>query len=320
MTGSLEIALAYLLDTIFGDPRRLPHPVHLMGWVVTGLEHTLLPKARHPVSQVLAGSLTVFAVVGLSYIVTDSITSLAWRSGPVLGILVDSLLIFSSLSRRALDEHARTVYSHLTGGNLPSARQAVAMMVGRDTAYLDEEGISRATVESIAENLSDGVIAPLFFAVLGGAPLAMAYKAVNTLDSMIGHNDEHYRYFGLTAARLDDLANLVPARISALLVALASRAREDRHRAFLAVLRDGSRHPSPNSGYPEASMAGLLDVRLGGFSTYGGIPSERPHLRYEGRLPTAHDIPRAVAAMNWASLAGVSAAVLFKWALQGAIP
>lgn len=320
MTGSLEIALAYLLDTIIGDPRCLPHPVQIMGRAVTGLERILLTRVHRPLSRAVAGSLTVCIVVGLSYLITAGITSVAWRLGPVPGVVASSLLVFFSISRKTLGDHANAVYSCLTSGDLHAARQAVAMIVGRDTAFLDEEGISRATVETVAESLSDGVIAPLFYAVLGGAPLAMAYKAINTLDSMIGHKNERYRHFGLVAARLDDLANLAPARISALLLTLASRAWEDRRRAFLTALRDGSRHPSPNSGYPEAAMAGLLDVRLGGLNTYSGVLSERPQLRHEGRSPTARDIPRAVTAMNWASLAGAGAYVLARLALWGVTP
>jgi adenosylcobinamide-phosphate synthase len=308
---ALEIAAAYLLDCVVGDPRWFPHPVRGMGWLVKKAERHLRPSLTRP-AQVVAGGLVSLVVIGLSYGLTLAASLWAVRDGdPAVGFAANTVLLWLVMSTRDLADHANRVLASLRRGDLEGARLEVSHIVGRDTACLDEPGVSRAAVEAVAESLSDGVVAPLFYAALGGPALAMAYKAVNTLDSMIGHKDSTYLYFGRVAARLDDVANYVPARVTAFLLALAgSTTPAEGRRALATMFRDGSRHPSPNSGYPEAAMAGLLDVRLGGVNHYRGVPSERPGIRLEGAVARAGDVSRAVRAMRRASLAAVLLAII----------
>jgi adenosylcobinamide-phosphate synthase len=198
----------------------------------------------------------------------------------------------------------------LESGDLPTARSRVAMIVGRDTAGLDESQVSRAVVETVAESSSDGIVAPLFYLTLGGVPLAMAYKAVNTLDSMIGHPEPPYTFFGRFAARADDLANLLPARLTALLlVAAAALHRARPGSAWRILWRDGHKHPSPNAGRPEAAMAGALGVRLGGLNTYGGRPAPKPYLGAEFEPPTPAAVRSATRLATTASLLGLALAL-----------
>jgi adenosylcobinamide-phosphate synthase len=193
------------------------------------------------------------------------------------------------------------------------------MIVGRDTAGLSESEVARATVETVAESSADGIIAPLLYLAIGGAPLAMAYKAINTLDSMMGHRNDRYVEFGWASARLDDLANWIPARLAALLLiggaGLVIRQLEPIRRGWRVFMRDGGKHPSPNSGRPEAAMAGLLGVRLGGTNFYDGVPQDRPLLGPDGREPESGDIPSAAMVMAIASVLGVFLAVGIRWLL-----
>jgi adenosylcobinamide-phosphate synthase len=198
---------------------------------------------------------------------------------PWLGDAVGVVLIYTTLAARDLTRHSRAVHSALTAGDLDEARRRVGMIVGRDTGRLDEPEVARAAVESVAESVVDGVTAPLFFALLFGPLGAMLYRAINTLDSMFGHRDERYRDFGLAAARADDVANWLPARLTFPAIVVAAFLLGLRPGAALRVgLRDHARHPSPNSGWSEAAFAGALGVRLGGVNVYGGVPNERPSL------------------------------------------
>ena len=211
----------------------------------------------------------------------------------------------SSRSHGPCPLRTRALQSH----SLPEARSAVAQIVGRDTEEMAESDIVRAAVETIAESTADGIIAPLFYLVLGGAPLALAYKAINTLDSMIGHMDERYRWFGWASARLDDLVNFIPARITALLLVLSAgilfRSWSVMRRTWRILLRDGGSHPSPNSGRPEAAMAGALGVQLGGINRYDGLQIERPRLGDPDQPLTRAHIGLALRLMGWASFLGV---------------
>ena len=316
---ALQIAAAYLLDHVVGDPRWFPHPVQGMGWLVKKAEGYLRPARAGWPLQVVAGGLVSLLVIGLSFGLTSAASLWTLRAGgTAVGFAVNTVLLWTVISTRDLAVHANRVLRRLERGDLEGARLEVSQIVGRDTDCLDEPGVSRAAVEAVAESLSDGVVAPLFYAALGGPALAMAYKAVNTLDSMIGHKDSRYLYFGRVAARLDDVANYVPARVAACLLALAGvRTLAQGYRALATMIRDGSRHPSPNSGYPEAAMAGLLDVQLGGLNHYRGVPSERPEIRPEGAVAMAKDVRRAVRAMQRASLAAAFLVVALK-SLQGA--
>jgi adenosylcobinamide-phosphate synthase len=305
----LPILLAFILDLFLGDPSVLPHPVRWMGRAIAIGESICRRRSRHPVhgGMMLAGIL----VVG-TWSLTFGLVTVARALAPWIGFLLETLLIYFCLASRSLQQAALAVAGHLRRGDLPAARRSVGHIVGRDTASLDKEGVSRAAVETVAENLVDGVLAPLFYAVIGGAPLAMAYKMVNTLDSMIGYKNERYRHFGRAAARLDDAANWLPARLSVPLVALAARFLNGRwQEVFFIALRDGRNHTSPNAGMPEAAFAGALGVRLGGPNRYQGRMVNKPWIGAEGSPVRATHIARACDLMI---LSGLCALAAF-WAL-----
>ncbi len=280
--NGIVILSAAVMDLVFGDPRRLPHPVRAIGWLINKSETILRRSVRSPHAEKAAGVVLVLIVISVVYCVSQALILAAFRYSVFLGFLVSTLIAYTTLAARGLSDSARTVLSGLVAGDIVSARKDLAMIVGRDTAHLDEKEIVRAVVETVAENTSDGVIAPLFYLAIGGPALALAYKAVNTLDSMVGYKNKRYINFGWAAARLDDLANYIPARITGILIALSTglvfRSLLAVRSSFAMMLRDGRNHPSPNSGYPEAAMAGALGIRLGGPSTYAGQPFEKPYL------------------------------------------
>ena len=308
MTGG-ELAVACLLDAAVGDPRWFPHPVRWMGSIVNWYDRRVHQLLLSPAKQRMAGVLLavalpagVYGVGALLIWFGNSIDSL-WGSAATV------LLAWTTLAARDLMDHVVSVQRALRSVSLTEARSAVAKIVGRDTEEMDESDIVRATVETIAESTADGIMAPLFYLVLGGAPLALAYKAVSTLDSMIGHVDDRYRWIGWASARLDDVANFLPARITALLLVLSagivSRSWPAMQRAWKILLRDGGQHPSPNSGRPEAAMAGALGVQLGGTNRYDGLPIVRPSLGDPDQTLTRAHIDKALTLMLWTSLIGV---------------
>jgi adenosylcobinamide-phosphate synthase len=268
---------AYLIDQIAGDPEWFPHPVRFMGMAITNGETVLHRTGQTEAEELIAGSALTAALVIASYALTQLIIRQAYQRSKALGWLTEIVLGWTCLAARSLRQEAMAVMNALESNDIVLARQRLARIVGRDTQQLNIQEISRAVIETVAESASDGVVAPLFYMTAGGVPLAMAYKAVNTLDSMIGHADARYFYFGKAAARLDDLANYIPARITALGIVAASRLDDEVHsKASKTWLRDGGKHKSPNAGQPESAMAGALTVRLGGDNTYAGelIPAE----------------------------------------------
>ena len=271
-----QVLAAMALDAAIGDPRWLPHPVRAIGALAAQLEvitRRVIPSAR------AAGVLTVIVVVSSAGAAVWLLVRAAAAVHPILGDAAAILLLATTLAARDLAGHALAVFRALDRGDLPEARQKAAFMVSRDTGALDEGETARAAVESVAENTVDGVTAPLLFAVLGGPAAAMMYKAVNTLDSMFGYKTERYLKFGWASARLDDGVNFIPARITAALVPLAATLVGARPlQSLRCLVRDGKKHPSPNSGLAEAAMAGALGVRLGGISSYFGAQSTRPFL------------------------------------------
>ena len=290
-----QILIAILLDQLLGDPRWLPHPVRIIGAACAGCERitraVLPPRA--------AGICTVALVLGFTGATTWSVIAGATLIHPWLGNAVSILLLYTTIAARDLTSHSRQVYTALATGNLDEARKRVRMIVGRDTANLNEEGVTRAAVESVAESMVDGVTAPLFFAVLGGPMAAMLYKAINTMDSMFGYKNERYRTFGWAAARLDDWANFVPARISSLMIpAAAFLLRLNPKGSLFILLRDRLCHASPNSGHTEAAVAGALGVQLGGANLYFGKVVDKPAIGEATRPVEPHDIRRA----NWLML------------------
>jgi adenosylcobinamide-phosphate synthase len=268
------LALAVILDLLLGDPLWLPHPVRWMGRAIERLE----PRFRAlAISPLAAGALMATLLVAAVWIAGILLVKLSLWLHPVAGILVQALMLYTCISARSLADAALAVGKALAASGLAAGRQAVAMIVGRETERLDQTGVVRATLETVAENLVDGVVSPLFYAVLGGAPLAMAYKMINTLDSMVGYKNERYLHFGRFAARLDDVANFIPARLSVPLIALAAQWLGGRGRRTIATAwRDGRAHASPNAGYPEAAFAGALGVWMGGANHYHGRLVEKP--------------------------------------------
>lgn len=305
------VLAAVLLDIIIGDPRWMPHPVRAMGWVVTRGESLVRSFCQSAAGLKWGGIVLVIAVVGGSYIFFWGLIKAAYEINPILGLLLSIFVVSQSLAINSLYRHARDVQRPLKAGNLGEARQALAMIVGRDTNNLNEIDLVRGTVETIAENTVDGITSPLFYALLGGPPLAMAYKAVNTLDSMIGYKNYKYRDLGWAAARLDDLANYLPARITALFYILAAPFTPGKLGGVLgAMWRDSSRHPSPNSGIPEAAVAGALQVQLGGSNYYGGIFLPRPLIGRPGRNLESRHISQSLGIMAAVSAQALLAGIL----------
>lgn len=273
------VLLAFLLDLLVGDPAWIPHPVVLIGKAIEKLERLLRRVSQSPAVLKITGILTAITIVGaswgLTFLLVRWIFSINYWAGAVLSIW----LISTTIAARGLSEAAGEIYILLQNGSLAEARRKVGMIVGRDTDQMEPGAIIRASVETVAENIVDGVVAPLFYAFIGGAPLAMAYRAVNTLDSMLGYKNERYIDFGMASARLDDIANYIPARLTGLfLLAAAWILRMRSKGALQAVLRDAPGHPSPNSGIPEAAVAGALGVRLGGMNYYNGRGSFRAYM------------------------------------------
>lgn len=273
MIAPMQIAMAYILDRAIGDPAWMPHPIRLIGRLVQWLESMLYANSF------MAGAMLTLTVVGSTYAASYALVAGAYEYLPqLIAWLFVVYLAASCIALRGLVDSVRNV---LDAAEIDDARQRLSHIVGRDTASLDINAVRRAAIESLAENASDGVIAPMFYLALGGAPLALAYKAASTLDSMVGYNNDRYGLFGRASARLDDLLNFIPARITGALICIGAgivSGGDAMRRAFSVMLRDGGNHKSPNSGVPEAAMAGAIDARLGGPSSYGGVLVEKPHI------------------------------------------
>jgi adenosylcobinamide-phosphate synthase len=272
MNLEYQILAAFGLDLLLGDPRWLPHPVKLMGRFALWLES---PLRRRITNARMAGIAAVGLVVACAGLITWAAIRCAAFAHPAAGEAVSVLLLYTTFAARDLLRHSQNVYRALEAGDIHSAREAVSMLVGRDTKDLGERGVSRAAIESVAENLIDGVTAPIFFAALGGPVAAIMYKAASTLDSTFGYKTERYLFFGWASARLDDAANYLPARLTVPFIALAAAVSGFSPISVLRVcLRDGRKHSSPNAGLGEAAVAGALGVQLGGLNYYGGEPEE----------------------------------------------
>ena len=269
--------LALLFDMILGDPRSALHPVALIGRLIAGIEGQLLVLSDSATLKKIKGGLLVLLVLAISYgAVYWLVRGLEQVFSPMAAIAFEALLLSFTISPRSLTEAGREIQEQLVDGDMDEARRLVGQIVGRDTQNLGEQEITRATVETMAENIVDGIISPLFFAWIGGVPLAFLYRAVNTMDSMIGYRNARYGDFGMVAARTDDVFNFIPARITGILIVIsAALLRLDPAGAAKSIWRDAAKHPSPNSGISEAGVAGALGVQLGGLNYYGGVASKR---------------------------------------------
>ncbi len=302
------IAAAFILDLLIGDPEGWPHPIRWMGWAIERFEPDF---RRLSLNSTWSGLLFALSLITGTFLLAWLVIFLAWSLHPVAGIAVEVIFLFYCISARSLEKAALGVQAALHEKGLLQGRAAVAMIVGRETDGLDEAEVTRAAVETVAENLVDGVLSPLFYALLGGAPLALSYKMANTLDSMVGYKNEKYRYFGRAAARIDDVANYIPARLSVVFIAAAAQMTAKNGKAALRTgFRDGLKHTSPNAGFPEAAFAGALGIRLGGPGTYHGRKIEKPFLGEEFDPGDPIDIQRACRLMVVTSLLGMAAVQL----------
>lgn len=290
----LAVGLGFLLDLLIGDPHWLYHPIRLVGRLIEILERWLrgmFPKTHR--GEFLAGIGLLVLTTGITSGVAYGLLSLAGRIHPYLRFFLETVMCYQLLATKALRDETMKVYQALKRGDLEGARYAVSMVVGRDTAVLDEIGVTKAAVETVAENTSDGIIAPLLFMVIGGAPLGYFYKAVNTMDSMVGYKNERYLYFGRAAARFDDVLNYIPARLSAaLMIGASAILRMDAAHAFQIYRRDHAHHSSPNSAHTEAVAAGALHIELAGNAYYFGKLYEKPTIGDADRPVEYEDIRR----------------------------
>lgn len=294
----------YLLDLLFGDPRRIYHPVRIIGNLISVLEkgiRRLFPQTRN--GERAGGTVLTALVILISTFVPALFLFVAYRIHPVLCWLLASFWSWQILATKSLKTESMKVYVPLQEKDLAGARQAVSMIVGRDTEHLSEEGVAKAAVETIAENTSDGIVAPLLFLALGGPALGFFYKSVNTMDSMIGYKNDRYLWFGRTAAKLDDILNFIPARISAWLMILAAAVSGmDAANARKIYFRDRHNHASPNSAQTEAVMAGALRIQLAGDAWYFGTLYRKPTIGDALRPVESEDIVRANRLMYLTSL------------------
>ena len=294
----LAFTLGFLADMLLGDPHWMPHPVRLMGTLIAKLEKRLLGSCteRDAAKERKKGIALVVLIVTMTVTAAAAILTGAYCCHPYLGVLVELVMTYQVLAAKCLKVESMKVYACLQSKDLESARKAVSMIVGRDTDVLDEEGVARAAIETVAENTSDGVIAPMLYNALGGPVLGFGYKAINTMDSMVGYKNEKYMYFGRVAAKLDDLVNFIPSRISAyLMIGAAFLGGRDfsGKDAYRIYKRDNRRHASPNSAQTESVCAGALGVRLAGDASYFGKLVRKPYIGDALRKVEYEDIRRA---------------------------
>ena len=285
----------FVLDTLFGDPPWLPHPVVLMGKAISALEKRLRARLpQTPQGELLGGAVVAFTLPVGTFLLTSLVCLGAAKLSPWLGMAVQMFWCGQALAAKGLAQESTNVYRALIKPDLPAARKAVSRIVGRDTQNLTLEGVTKAAVETVAENASDGVIAPLLYMLLGGAPLALTYKAINTMDSMLGYKNEKYLYFGRAAAKLDDAANYLPSRLAGLLwCAAAALTGNSPKGAWRIWRRDRRSHASPNSAQTESACAGALGVQLAGPAYYFGEYYAKPTIGDPLRPIEPEDIRRA---------------------------
>ena len=304
MSSMIVAVVAFLIDAMIGDPRSRFHPVVLIGNLISLLERFLRRDTDSPLKQVIKGGALVYAVI-ISVTLIGLVIEISSFAIPNLAaqIFIQALVLSFMISPRSLAEAGRDIYLLLETDHLDYARKKVGWIVGRDTENLNEAEITRATVETVSENTVDGIISPLFYYVIGGLPLAIFYRAVNTMDSMLGYTNEKYFFFGRIAARLDDIANYIPARLTGILfICAAFLLRLDYKNAFAMMKRDAKKHPSPNGGWAEAPVAGALNIRLGGTNYYFGEPHFRAYMGEPNESLEAAHILGAIRLMYTATI------------------
>ncbi|WP_053956632.1 adenosylcobinamide-phosphate synthase CbiB [Inediibacterium massiliense] len=301
----IHILIGYVADLLFGDPYFIPHPICLIGKCISKTEAFLRKFVKNSEDEKRLGIFLTMVIVGATYGITFSIVFLAKYINIYLGYAVEGFLIFQILASKSLDKESRKVLNALEKNDILEARKYLSYIVGRETSHLNEKEIIRATVETVAENASDGVIAPLFYIFIGGAPLGMAYKAANTLDSMVGYKNEKYIHFGWASAKFDDLLNYIPARLTAIFMIIGSfYLFYDYKSAIKIVRRDHKNHKSPNCGYPEAATAGALNIQLGGTNTYFGQEIYKPTIGDEIYSLEEEHIKKSIKIMYASSVVG----------------
>jgi adenosylcobinamide-phosphate synthase len=310
LAGPPLLALAVALDLVLGDPPGWPHPVRWMGAAIAAWERAVRGIGEGRLFLRVAGAVLAVGLPLVTWLTVQALLAGAVYVNPWLGTALAVVLAYTCISLKGLADAVGRVGHCLAAGDLQGAREAVGHIVGRDPGSLDAAGVAGAAVESAAENASDGVIAPLFYLALGGPALGLAYKAVNTADSMIGYRNARHGDLGWAAARLDDLANWIPARLTALFLVLAAALLGDSPRgAWRTARADARRHASPNAGWPEAAAAGALGVALGGPASYGGVRRWRPTLGGGGGVPGAAHVARAARMVRVAGVLAVLCAV-----------
>ena len=307
----------FVLDLLFGDPAWLPHPVVYMGRAISALERRLRSRLpRTPQGELLGGAILAFCLPVGTFLLTSLVCLGAAALSPWLGLAVQMFWCGQALAAKGLAQESTRVYRELIKPDLPAARRAVSRIVGRDTQNLTLEGVTKAAVETVAENASDGVIAPLLYMLLGGAPLALTYKAINTMDSMLGYKNEKYLYFGRAAAKLDDAANYLPSRIAGLLwAAAAALTGNSASGAWKIWRRDRRNHASPNSAQTESACAGALGVQLAGPACYFGEYYDKPTIGDPLRPIEPEDIRRANRMMYAESLLALAIGLAIRLAV-----
>ncbi|MBN2403078.1 MAG: cobalamin biosynthesis protein CobD [Spirochaetes bacterium] len=295
MSLAVKIAAGYLLDLFFGDPYSFPHPVRYIGKLIGYLESVLRKLGRDK----LAGILLTLITVSITFVITYYLSAVS--------IIIEIIIIYTVFSVRCLADEAGAVYRALENSDIAEARKRVSCLVSRDTAKLDEKAVIRATVETVSENIVDGIISPMFYLFIGGAPLGMAYKAASTLDSMVGYKNAKYIMFGWAGARLDDLLNFIPARLTAFIIlpAAAFVCGMSAKNAFRIMLRDRLKHSSPNSAHAESAVAGAIGCRLGGPSEYFGEVIDKPYIGDAAKETGMEDILKSIKLMYVSSVIGL---------------
>ena len=307
----LSLYIGYITDLIIGDPYSFPHPVKYIGKLIKVVENFVRKTAKTDKGLKIGGFFLWFVTVGTTFAVTYLVMRLA-RFNTVVYVIINSIVIYTTLATKCLKDEAKKIYEVLKTGDLQKSRTQLSYIVGRDTANLDEKEIIRATVETVAENTVDGLIAPIFYAFIGGAPLAMAYKAINTLDSTVGYKNEKYLHIGFASAKIDDIANYIPSRISVILFTIGNFfLGNDYKNCFKIAIRDRKNHKSPNCAFSEGAVAGALGIQLGGTNVYFGEVVYKPTIGDKTREIEVEDIARTNKILYATSLTSMLVFTLF---------